>query len=88
MNSPIEYLIAFCLQSVMTCNAMLTSANNISLLFSAYTMLSSLINEIKNELDSINDNLNTRKQRSTTYTQLGEFIELHSSVKQLSELNP
>lgn len=51
----------------------------------AFLMMYSLTEDIKRELKSINDIVKSDKTRSPIYKQLREFIEFHSSVKQLSK---
>lgn len=71
----------------MMVNVSLVGTCNIALLFGSYMMLNSMINDIKNDLNSISESAKTADNRASIFKQLTNFVEFHSNLKELSHFN-
>ena len=85
-KNPIGYLIAFAIQYISLGHLYILGAAVISLEIGCYLWMMELIEDIKNDINSINKTAKLRKNQTQMSKQLTDSIEFHSKVKQLSEI--
>lgn len=83
-NNPIGYLLAVVLQYYLTKNIILFVATVISSLVGNFFIGKAFANDMTNDLKLINDSVKVKTNRMQAIKQLCEFIEFHSTVKELS----
>lgn len=86
-NNPIGYVFAAILQYQVLKYNLLIAANVLPTLIGVFFIAIALTNDIKNDLNSINENAKMEDNRlEMMMKQLCKFIEFHSTLKQFSDL--
>lgn len=80
----VGYLIACVLEYTMVSYVFYFIACIISLAIGSFVMLLGLINDLNDNLKTINENVKTNGTHFQTVCQLYEFVQFHSEAKQLS----
>lgn len=84
MENPVGYVFGVAMQCALFLNSTLISICSTSFVIAAYMFLSSLTNDIKDILQSINKSRKLKRNRLKSLSMISELIEFHSSVVQLS----
>lgn len=83
----VGYLIAFILEYTMVSYVFYFIACIISLAIGSFVLLMGLINDLNENLKTINGNVETDRTDFQIMFQLSEFVQFHSHAKQLSKLH-
>lgn len=81
---PIGYSIAFCFEYVNFSFILQIAACVLCFLTGSYLMLTAIIDDIENELETLNENYKANQTDKTFSKQFHEIIQIHSDAKQLS----
>ena len=84
-RNPFGFLVAIAIQYVMLSYTLIVAAVMMTLAIGAYLFGMAASKCIKGSLFNISRNIKARRSRKHVMKQVIEFVEFHSTVKQLSE---
>lgn len=83
---PVSYLVAICLQYIMTFYIFFVIASLVSLGIGAFILSILSSTEIKLYLDSVRRNAINEKTKLKSLKRLADFVDFHAEVKELSDI--
>lgn len=84
LKHPVGYLLGVAIQYMIFLNTFIMTACAVSMGFGVYLLFMSMCDDINNNLDTFSRLIKSEKNPAFIVAQFSEFIQLHSSVKQLS----
>lgn len=84
LKHPVGYLFGVATQYVIFLNTFVMTACAVSMGYGVYLLFISMCEDIENNLDTFSRLIKIEKNPALIFQQFSAFIQLHSSVKQLS----
>lgn len=86
-KNPIRYSVVVCFECILLTYCCLIAATTVSIGIASYLYETSLTEDSKNVLHSIDENSKKKNDRQNLYTKFIEFVDVHSTTKQLSSIH-